>query len=40
LEGDHAYGRRLAIFGDMMDVKAKKAALQKAIATWLKLLDK
>ena len=40
LEGEYADGRRLAIFGNMKDVKAKEAALQKAITKWLKLLDK
>lgn len=40
LEGEYADGRRLAIFGNMKEVRAKEAVLQKAITKWLKLLDK
>jgi len=40
LEGDYKDGRRLAFFHDMKEVKAKEAAIQRAIKKWLKLLDK
>jgi len=40
LEGDYKDGRRLAFFHDMKEVKAKRAAMQRAIKKWLKLLDK
>jgi|SRR5436190_7401656 len=40
LEGDYKDGRRITIFKDMNDVKAKKKALQKIIKEWLKLVDK
>ena len=40
LEGDYADGRRLAMFSSIAEVKAKEKDLQKAIKTWLKLLDK
>lgn len=40
LTGDYKDGRRLIIFADMKDVKAKEKALQKIIKDWLKLVDK
>jgi hypothetical protein len=40
LEGDYKDGRRLVVFQDLQDVKAKKMVLQKVIKTWLKLVDK
>ncbi len=40
LTGDYKDGRRLVIFTDMKDVKAKEKALQKVIKDWLKLVDK
>ena len=40
LEGDYADGRRLAMFSSIAEVKEKEKDLQKAIKTWLKLLDK
>jgi hypothetical protein len=40
LTGDYKDGRRLAIFADMKEVKAKEKALQKIIKDWLKLVDK
>jgi len=40
LEGDYKDGRRLAIFKDMADVKAKADALQGIIKQWLSLMDK
>ena len=40
LEGDYKDGRRLIIFEDMKDVKAKEKALQTVIKKWLKLVDK
>jgi hypothetical protein len=40
LKGDYTDGRRLAMFRDLKDVKAKEKDLQKVIKTWLKLLDK
>ena len=40
LEGDYKDGRRLIIFKDMKDVKAKEKALQAIIKEWLKLVDK
>jgi hypothetical protein len=40
LEGDYKDGRRLAIFTDMKDVKAKEKNLQIVIKKWLKLVDK
>lgn len=39
LEGDYKDGRRIAIFKDMQDVKAKQEALQKVIKDWLKQVD-
>jgi hypothetical protein len=40
LTGDYKDGRRLVIFTDMKDVKAKEKTLQKVIKDWLKLIDK
>jgi hypothetical protein len=40
LTGDYKDGRRLVIFTDMKEVKAKEKALQKIIKEWLKLVDK
>ncbi|MBD1383922.1 DUF1801 domain-containing protein [Mucilaginibacter rigui] len=40
LEGDYKDGRRLAIFKDMADVKAKADALQGIIKQWISLIDK
>ncbi len=40
LEGDYKDGRRLIIFSDMADVKAKEKALQSIIKNWIKLVDK
>ena len=40
LEGEYADGRRLAMFYDLKDVKAKEKALQGVIRKWLQLLDK
>ena len=40
LEGDYKDGRRLVIFKDMKDVKAKEKNLQGVIKKWLKLVDK
>jgi hypothetical protein len=40
LEGGYKDGRRLAIFTDMKDVKAKEKNLQTVIKQWLKLVDK
>ena len=40
LEGDYKDGRRITIFKDMKDVRAKEKALQTVIKEWLKLVDK
>jgi hypothetical protein len=40
LEGDYKDGRRITIFKDLADVKAKEKSLQKVIKAWLKLVDK
>ena len=40
LEGDYKDGRRLVVFKDLADVKAKEKVLQKIIKAWLKLVDK
>ena len=40
LEGDYKDGRRLVVFADLEDVKAKEKALQTVIKKWLKLVDK
>lgn len=40
LEGDYKDGRRLIVFSDLKDVKAKEKALQSVIKQWLALVDK
>ncbi|HRI24550.1 MAG TPA: DUF1801 domain-containing protein [Ferruginibacter sp.] len=40
LTGDYKDGRRITVFADMNDVKAKEKTLQKVIREWLKLVDK
>ena len=40
LEGDYKDGRRITIFKDMKEVKAKEKTLRKVIKEWLKLVDK
>lgn len=40
LQGDYKDGRRITIFKDMADVKAKEKQLQKVIKDWLKLVEK
>jgi hypothetical protein len=40
LEGDYKDGRKIIIFKDMDDVKARQKALQNVIKKWLKLVDK
>ena len=40
LEGDYKDGRRITIFKDMKDAKAKEKTLQAVIKEWLKLVDK
>lgn len=40
LEGDYKDGRRITIFKDLDDVRAKEKALQTIIKDWLKLVDK
>ncbi|HEY6979256.1 MAG TPA: DUF1801 domain-containing protein [Chitinophagaceae bacterium] len=40
LQGDYKDGRRITIFKDLDDVKAKEKALQNVIKQWLKLVDK
>ena len=40
LEGDYKDGRRITIFKDLDDVRAKEKALQIIIKDWLKLVDK
>lgn len=39
LEGDYKDGRRLVIFKDLNEVKAKQNNLEKIIKDWLKLID-
>ncbi len=39
LEGDYKDGRRLVIFKDLNEVKAKQKNLEKIIKDWLKLID-
>jgi hypothetical protein len=39
LDGDFKDGRRIVIFKDLIDVKAKEKALQQIIKAWLKLVD-
>ena len=40
LTGDYADGRRIVIFKDQDDVRAKEANLKNVIKEWLKLVDK
>lgn len=40
LEGAYKDGRRIAIFKDLEDVKAKHGALQKVIVDWLELVER
>jgi len=40
LEGDYVDGRRLALFHDLKEVKAKEKSLRSSIKTWLKLLER
>jgi hypothetical protein len=40
LTGDYKDGRRLAIFENLEDAKAKVISLQKAIKTWLSLVER
>ena len=40
LEGDYKDGRRIAVFKDLKDVKAKEKNLRSVIRQWLKLVDK
>ena len=40
LEGDYKDGRRITVFKDFADVKARKKDLQKVIKKCLKLVDK
>jgi hypothetical protein len=39
LEGDYKDGRRIVVFKDMDDIKAREKLLQKVIMAWLKLVD-
>jgi len=40
LEGDYKDGRRITIFKDLKDVKAKEKDLRTVIKKWLTLVDK
>jgi hypothetical protein len=40
LEGDYKDGRRITVFKDMKDVKAKEKTLQSIIKKWLSMVDK
>jgi hypothetical protein len=40
LEGDYKDGRRIIIFKDMKDIKAKEKQSEKVIKQWLQLVDK
>lgn len=40
LEGDYKDGRRLLVFQDLKDVKAKEKALQELIRQWLSMVEK
>ncbi len=40
LTGDYKDGRRLIVFTDMKDVKAKEKGLRKVIKDWLDLVEK
>jgi hypothetical protein len=39
LEGDYADGRRLVLFHDMKEVRAKEKPLRQAIKKWLKMVE-
>jgi len=39
LEGDYKDGRRITVFKDLKDVKAKEKDLQLVLKTWLTLVD-
>ena len=39
LEGDYTDGRRITVFKDLADVKAREKDIQKVIKKWLKLVD-
>ncbi len=40
LEGDYKDGRRITVFKDLKDVKAKEKDLRSVIKKWLALVDK
>jgi len=40
LQGEYKDGRRIVVFKDLKEVKAKKVILQSVIKQWLKLVDK
>lgn len=40
LEGNYKDGRRLLVFQDLKDVKAKEKALQELIRQWLSMVEK
>jgi hypothetical protein len=40
LEGDYKDGRRITVFEDLQDVKAKEKNLQAIIKKWLQLVEK
>jgi hypothetical protein len=40
LEGDYKDGRRIAVFKDLKDIKAKEKKLKNVIVEWMKLIDK
>ena len=40
LEGDYKDGRRITVFKDLEDVKAKEGVLKKIILDWLSLVEK
>ena len=40
LEGDYKDGRRMAIFKDLVDVKAKEENLKAIIKKWLSIIEK
>jgi hypothetical protein len=40
LEGDYKDGRRITIFKDLKDVRAKEKDLRAVLEKWLKLVDK
>jgi hypothetical protein len=39
LEGDYKDGRRIVIFKDLNDVKAKEKILKQVIKSWIKTID-